>query len=255
MPREVFKNTINDFIYAKTKTICDELWDFRAKLINEENLPTSFFPHYDIEYIGNYGRKLEQWFNDDSANDGAFVSFSADEKKFLLDVYDKITFGGFLRYNNYKENEDYAERALKWLTDYTVADEIFYKKLYENNKALFEKDVFYHNIKVTCYLADLIEDKFHTLHKKVFTLFEAKIKNLDEMELFQPKKEEELKLILKHYPLSKIDFSFLPELKDKYETKEPNLFNDEELKPSKQSVEIKSYDEIMEAKLRKRGKF
>ncbi|EAL3991266.1 hypothetical protein A9746_08695 [Campylobacter upsaliensis] len=166
MPREMFKNTISKFIYAKTKTICDELWDFRAKLINEENLPTSFFPRYDMEYIGNYGRKLEQWLNDDSRNDGAFVSFSADEKKFLLDVYDKLTFGGFLSFNDYKENEDYAERALKWLTDYT-----------------------------------------------------------------------------------------LPELKDKYETKEPNLFNDEELKPSKQSVEIKSYDEIMEAKLRKRGKF
>ncbi|EKM3878364.1 hypothetical protein PUT20_001319 [Campylobacter upsaliensis] len=179
MPREMFKNTISKFIYAKTKTICDELWDFRAKLINEENLPTSFFPRYDMEYIGNYGRKLEQWLNDDSRNDGAFVSFSADE----------------------------------------------------------------------------IEAKFHTLHKKVFALFEAKIKDLDEMELFQPTKEEELKLILKHYPLSKIDFCFLPELKDKYETKEPNLFNDEELKPSKQSVEIKSYDEIMEAKLRKRGKF
>lgn len=43
MPREMFKNTISKFIYAKTKTICDELWDFRAKLINEENLPTSFF--------------------------------------------------------------------------------------------------------------------------------------------------------------------------------------------------------------------
>ncbi|EAH4720899.1 hypothetical protein D6H77_08785, partial [Campylobacter upsaliensis] len=116
----------------------------------------------------------------------------------------------------------------------------------------FEKDV---SPEVTCYLADLIEAKFHTLHKKVFALFEAKIKDLDEMELFQPTKEEELKLILKHYPLSKIDFCFLPELKDKYETKEPNLFNDEELKPSKQSIEIKSYDEIMEAKLRKRGKF
>ncbi|MPB35474.1 hypothetical protein YZ40_001660 [Campylobacter upsaliensis] len=139
MPREMFKNTISKFIYAKTKTICDELWDFRAKLINEENLPTSFFPRYDMEYIGNYGRKLEQWLNDDSRNDGAFVSFSADEKKFLLDVYDKLTFGGFLSFNDYKENEDYAERALKWLTDYTVADEIFYKKLYENNKALFEK--------------------------------------------------------------------------------------------------------------------
>ncbi|EOW6272751.1 hypothetical protein ACOZNZ_001668 [Campylobacter upsaliensis] len=234
MPREMFKNTISKFIYAKTKTICDELWDFRAKLINEENLPTSFFPRYDMEYIGNYGRKLEQWLNDDSRNDGAFVSFSADEKKFLLDVYDKLTFGGFLSFNDYKESEDYAERALKWLTDYTVADEIFYKKLYENNKALFEKDV---SPEVTCYLADLIEAKFHTLHKKVFALL------------------EELKLILKHYPLSKIDFSFLPELKDKYETKEPNLFNDEELKPSKQSIEIKSYDEIMEAKLRKRGKF
>ncbi|ELC3857936.1 hypothetical protein RJF34_001702 [Campylobacter jejuni] len=252
MPREMFKNTISKFIYAKTKTICDELWDFRAKLINEENLPTSFFPRYDMEYIGNYGRKLEQWLNDDSRNDGAFVSFSADEKKFLLDVYDKLTFGGFLSFNGYKENEDYAERALKWLTDYTVADEIFYKKLYENNKALFEKDV---SPEVTCYLADLIEAKFHTLYKKVFALFEAKIKDLDEMELFQPTKEEELKLILKHYPLSKIDFCFLPELKDKYETKEPNLFNDEELKPSKQSIEIKSYDEIMEAKLRKRGKF
>ncbi|EAH4720916.1 hypothetical protein D6H77_08870, partial [Campylobacter upsaliensis] len=129
MPREMFKNTISKFIYAKTKTICDELWDFRAKLINEENLPTSFFPRYDMEYIGNYGRKLEQWLNDDSRNDGAFVSFSADEKKFLLDVYDKLTFGGFLSFNGYKENEDYAERALKWLTDYTVADEIFYKKL------------------------------------------------------------------------------------------------------------------------------
>lgn len=245
MIRHMFLGSLPDFVFEKTQELTKELDEFRTRLY-ENNEIDFCMPFYDLEYRENFERELQEWFDDDYRSDGAFANFSEAEKKFLLDVYDAFNFKDFLNFNTLKEDEKTKEKALMHIE---YPPNSFYEGLYKYNKALFEKELFSHND-----IDLIIEAKFHTLHKKLFVSFEDKIKELEKtLPLFKIQNEKELDFILTKYPLSAISFEYLPHLKN--EVKEPNLFSDEELKPSKQNIEIKSYDEIMEAKLRKRGIF